>query len=225
MYIDMHCHSVFSDDSRATVEGYLKWIQVLRNRGHVVDAIVLTEHRKFDEGMDYSVLARQYEVVVLRGSELDTSHGHLLVYGVTQGLTRAMDFSDVHMDAAELVRQARDHGAVAIPAHPGRPGTGLCDFFAGGGCFDGIGIVETLNGGSRRGENERAQELAQTRGYKGIGGSDAHLVSSIGTCLTSFPCPIRNEGELVEALEAGDFTAVWLEETCIGYPKSPEEGQ
>ena len=54
MFVDMHCHSVSSDDARATVEQYLKWIQVLRKRGYQVDAIVLTEHRKFDFDADYA---------------------------------------------------------------------------------------------------------------------------------------------------------------------------
>ena len=57
MYLDLHSHSVSSDDSRATVEQYLKWIQVLRKRGYTVDGIVLTEHRQFDADKDYSVLA------------------------------------------------------------------------------------------------------------------------------------------------------------------------
>ncbi len=56
-------------------------------RGHTVDGIVLTEHRKFDFDKDYSELASQYNVVVLKGSELDTRYGHFLVYGVTQALT------------------------------------------------------------------------------------------------------------------------------------------
>ena len=50
------------------MEQYLKWIQVLRKRGHRVDAIVLTEHRKFDRDADYSSLAREHDVVVLKGS-------------------------------------------------------------------------------------------------------------------------------------------------------------
>ena len=75
MYVDMHCHSVSSDDSRATAEQYLKWIQFLRKRGQQVDAIVLTEHRKFDSHQDYTALAEQYGVRVFRGSELDTRYG------------------------------------------------------------------------------------------------------------------------------------------------------
>jgi hypothetical protein len=56
MFLDLHSHSVSSDDSRATVEQYLKWIQVLRKREYTVDGFVLTEHRKFDSHLDYSRL-------------------------------------------------------------------------------------------------------------------------------------------------------------------------
>ena len=213
MFIDMHSHSVSSDDSRATVEQYLQWIQVLRNRGCAVDAIVLTEHRKFDSHEDYSSLADKYGVIVLKGSELDTVCGHFLVYGVSQGLLRSVDFGDVAMDPVHLMKEARQHGAIAVPAHPGRPGIGLCEFIEKGVEFPDVNIVEALNGGSRKGENERALRLAQERGYKRIGGSDAHLVSSIGACLTSFEAEVQSEQVLVEALVSGRFTPVLLEET------------
>jgi predicted metal-dependent phosphoesterase TrpH len=216
MFVDMHCHSVSSDDSRATVEGYLKWIQVLRKRGNNVDAIVLTEHRKFDNDFDYSALSSQYGVLVMKGSELDTACGHFLVYGVNQQLRDAIDFSNVRMDPLELMEASSAAGAVAIPAHPGRTGIGLCEFIEQGQTFNGLSIVETHNGGSRRGENERAQELAQSGGLMGIGGSDAHLVSNIATCLTSFPKEIANERQLVEAILEGKFTAVRLEDTLLG---------
>ena len=216
MFVDMHCHSVSSDDSRATVEGYLKWIQVLRKRGHSVDAIVLTEHRKFDNDLDYSTLGDQYGVLVMKGSELDTACGHFLVYGVNQKLQDAIDFANVRMDPLDLMEAATASGAITIPAHPGRAGIGLCEFIEQGQTFNGLSIVETHNGGSRRGENERAQELAQTGGLMGIGGSDAHLVSNIATCLTSFPKRIANERELVEAIVEGKFFPVKLEDTLSG---------
>ncbi len=125
MYVDMHCHSVSSDDSRATVEQYLKWVQVLRKRGYQVDAIVLTEHRKFDTDYDYSALSQQYGVLVLKGSELDTRYGHFLVYGVNDKLLRAFDFADLTLDAIALMHEAKECGAIAIPAHPGRFGIGF----------------------------------------------------------------------------------------------------
>ena len=216
MYLDMHSHSVSSDDSRATVEQYAKWIQVLRKRGHTVDGIVLTEHRKFDFDKDYSDLSSQFDVLILKGSELDTRYGHFLVYGVTETLTRAVDFSDVRMDSRELMKAARHHDAIALPAHPGRFGIGLTDYIAQGETFDDVSIVERLNGGSRPGENERADELCESHSLLGIGGSDAHLTSHIATCMTEFKAIIKKESDLVEALLSNEFQPVWLADTSNG---------
>ena len=214
MFLDLHCHSVSSDDSRATVEQYVKWVQVLRKRGYVVDGIVLTEHRKFDFDKDYSALAEQNGMLIMKGSELDTRYGHVLVYGVSEGLARDIDFSDVRMDARELIQAARQHDAVAIPAHPGRFGIGLTEYIQQGESFPGLEMVEVLNGGSRSGENERAEELCQQFGYLGIGGSDAHLTSHLAACLTEFPSPIVNERQLVDALLNKQFQPVRLEATA-----------
>ncbi len=214
MYLDLHSHSVSSDDSRATVEQYVKWIQVLRDkRGHTIDGFVLTEHRKFDFDKDYSQLAAEYNVLIMKGAELDTRYGHFLVYGVTEALARDIDFSDVRLDARELMKAARHHGAIAFPAHPGRFGIGLVDYMEQGETFADVHIVERLNGGSRAGENERADLLCRQQNYLGTGGSDAHLASHLGACLTSFPTQVGNERELVAALLTGDFSPVWLKET------------
>ena len=214
MFLDLHCHSVSSDDSRATVEQYVKWVQVLRKKGYVVDGMVLTEHRKFDFDKDYSELAEQNGVLILKGSELDTRYGHFLVYGVTEGLTRDMDFSDVRMDGRELMQAARQHDAIAIPAHPGRFGIGLTEYIHVGESFPAVNIVEILNGGGRAGENERAEELCEQFGYLGIGGSDAHLTSHLATCMTDFRASITRESQLVDALLSRDFQPVRLEETA-----------
>jgi predicted metal-dependent phosphoesterase TrpH len=175
---------------------------------------VLTEHRKFDAEYDYSTLSTKYGVRVLKGSELDTSYGHFLVYGVNDKLVRAFDFSDITLDAVELMRAAREYGAIAIPAHTGRFGIGFCEYVDTGPNFQDVQVVEGLNGGSRRGENERAEALMEDRGYIGTGGSDAHFASAVGTCLTRFPGTIGSEQELVEALYAKQFRPVRLEETA-----------
>ena len=216
MYLDMHSHSVSSDDSRATVEQYVKWIQVLRKRGHTVDGIVLTEHRKFDFDKDYSDLAAQYDVLVLKGSELDTRYGHFLVYGVTEALTQEIDFGDVRMDARALMQAARQHDAIALPAHPGRFGSGLTDYIDQGESFDDVEIIERFNGGSRPGENERADILCDSHNLLGIGGSDAHLTSHIATCMTDFKASIKKENDLVEALLSKEFQAIWLKDVLTG---------
>ena len=143
MFIDLHTHSVSSDDSRATVEQYVKWVGVLRRKGYRMDGFVLTEHRKFDSDKDYNALAAENDVLVLKGSELDTNCGHFLVYGVTEELTSRIDFGNVQMDAAELVRTAEKCGAIAVPAHPGRFGIGFCEYVGEVGGFDGVQVVRT----------------------------------------------------------------------------------
>lgn len=214
MYIDLHSHSTSSDDSRATVEQFVKWVGVLRKKGFTIDGFVLTEHRKFDQDKDYSSLSDQYGVKIFKGSELDTAHGHFLVYGVTTGLTKEIEFGNVKMDSRVLMDAASHHGALAIPAHPGRFGIGLVEYMALGDKFPQVSIVEKLNGGGRAGENERAIELCKKESYLGTGGSDAHLASHLGACMTQFNDEnIKNESDLVRSLLSGSFHAVRLEET------------
>ena len=213
MFIDLHTHSVSSDDSRAAVEQYVKWVGVLRRKDYSIDGFVLTEHRKFDFDKDYSALAEENDVLIMKGSELDTNMGHFLVYGVSEALTDAIDFTDVAMDAMELVKAAEASGAIAIPAHPGRFGIGLCEFADNGSDFGLIRAAERLNGSNRPGEQERAEEFIESLGVHATGGSDAHLVSAIGKCMTKFEGQILNESDLVRELRSGGYGPVRLDDT------------
>lgn len=213
-YLDLHCHSVASDDSRATVLQYLKWINVLRKRGFTIDGIVLTEHRKFDYDIDYSQLAAEYGVLVLKGAELDTCFGHMLVYNVTKGLGKDIDFGDVKMDGRDLMQAAKHHGGLVVPAHPGRFGIGLVEYMEQGVEFPDLTIVERVNAGSKPEENERAETLCDDGGYLGTAGSDAHLASHIGRAVTEFKATVRTEPQLVEALMSGEFRPIYIEETA-----------
>ena len=215
MNLDLHCHSVSSDDSRATVEQYLKWIVSLRKKGYKVDGIVLNEHRKFDIDLDYTDISDKYDVLVLKGSELDTRHGHFLVYGVTTEVLDKIDFGNVKMDSLELIKIVKRFGGIAFPAHPGRFGIGFCEYSDTGLDFSEVNIVEHLNGSYRPGELERTEKLISEKGYSGTGGSDAHFVSAIATCLTEFSVTIHNEKDLVQALNENKFKAITLEESRI----------
>ena len=114
------------------------------------------------------------------------------------------------------MQATRQHDAIALPAHPGRFGIGLTDYIAQGEAFDDVTIVEQFNGGSRPGENERADELCESHNLLGIGGSDAHLTSHIATCMTDFKATIKSEGDLVDALLSKEFQPVWLENVVNG---------
>ena len=209
MLLDLHTHSTASDDSRASVEQYVKWINLIRRKGGHIDGFVLTEHRQFDHDLDYSNLSSDSGLLILKGAELDTDSGHFLVYGVNSSVTNRLDFSNVNLSAVELVSICDEFGAIAIPAHPGRVGIGFAEFVKDDLLeFGSIKIVERLNGSNRPGEGERAQEIVEKFGFKGTGGSDAHIVSAIGTCLTKFENDIHSEEDLVRELRSLDFIAV-----------------
>ena len=105
-YLDLHSHSVASDDSRATVEQYVKWVKVLRRKGHQINGFVLTEHRQFDAENDYSYMQAESDVQILKGSELDTDCGHFLVYGVGEALLKEVNFAEVGLNAPPLRKWA-----------------------------------------------------------------------------------------------------------------------
>jgi len=207
MILDLHAHTDASEDSRAPIEGYLKWLQ--RKRDLVpVDGIVLTEHRQWNPDVDYRDLEDQYGVLLLRGAEVETDYGHVLIYGVTEEMTRRFDFADVRLPAQEVIREVTRLGGVAAPCHPGRPTIGLCEHYESKPPLEGVVTVEALNGGSRRGENERVRAVMEVHGYKGFGGSDAHLVSLIGICATEFDAEIASIDDLVEQLRDGDYRPI-----------------
>ncbi len=208
MILDLHAHSVKSDDGRAKVQNYCQWI---KTRNIPIDGFVLTEHRQFDNESDYSDLAEKHGITILKGSEVETEYGHVLVFGVTPELQQAFDFGNIHLPLAEVITACETHGAVAVPCHPGRKRVGMAAHLEEFGVPEGVRIVEVFNGGSRGDEDNIAQQLADNQNYLGIGGSDAHIVSHIGRCATEFPVDIHTEQDLVAALKVENFKAVKID--------------
>ena len=209
MILDLHAHSIKSDDGRAKVQNYCQWIST---RNVPIDGFVLTEHRQFDFESDYSELAEKFDLTILKGAEVETEYGHVLVFGVTEALTQEFDFGNIHLALADVIAAAEKHGAVAVPCHPGRVRVGMSAHIEEFGVPEGVRIVETFNGGSRGDEDQIAQAMAEELNYLGIGGSDAHIVSHIGRCATKFNVQIQSEADLVAALKSGEFEAITLKE-------------
>ena len=204
MILDLHCHSIMSDDGRAKVESYCEWI---RRKDLPLDGFVLTEHRQFDSTSDYRPLEDTYGLLILKGSEVETDYGHVLLFGVNDDLLHAFDFARLDNPIEDVIEAARRHGAIAAPCHPGRPNVGLFAHYERKGVPEGVELVEVCNGGSRPGEDERAAADASRFGYRGFGGSDSHIVRRIGRCGTEFESPISSADDLVSQLRDGSFTA------------------
>ncbi len=205
MILDLHNHSIKSDDARAKVENYCQWI---RKRDIGLDGFALTEHRQYDDESDYRALEDEFGLLILKGSEVETDYGHVLVFGVNEEMQAAFDFTCVGLDCNLVVSEVARCGGVAVPCHPGRRKVGMMAHVDARGEVEGVEVIETLNGGSRGTENEDAIALATKYGYHGVGGSDAHIVSHIGRCATRFEREVRDEEALVNALRGGRYEAI-----------------
>ena len=122
MILDLHSHSIVSDDGRAKVENYCQWI---RRKELGLDGFVLTEHRLFDDASDYRPLEDEFGLLILKASELETDYGHVLVFGVNDDLRAAIDFARVDLPLATLLEACQRAGATAVPCHPGRVRVGM----------------------------------------------------------------------------------------------------
>ena len=170
-----------------------------------IEGLVLTEHRQFNAAADYHELEDKYGLLLLKASEVETDYGHMLVYGVNDEILKHFDFKNVHLDAQEVITEVARRGGIAMPCHPGRPTIGLIEHYQKRPPLEGVVGVEALNGGSKKGENERVAGLIQAYGYQAFGGSDSHLVSFVGICATEFERDIKTIEDLVEALRTGGY--------------------
>ncbi len=172
-----------------------------------IDGICVVEHDSYEASETAAEIGEDSGLVVLRGVEVATDAGHVLVYGVTDDGWREVARDGV-VPAQALVEFVRDAGGVAIPAHPFRlDPTSMGDALAS---IAGLFAIEGFNGSAARSENAAACEFAVRFGLKITGGSDAHLPGHVGRCVTSFERRVESEAELAVELRAGRFAGRYL---------------
>lgn len=192
MLIDLHCHTKrYSACSALTPDALIR-----AGRARGLDGVCITEHDALWPGDDVRALRDEFSFVVLRGMEVTTEVGHVLVYGVS-GYTAGMAVLE---DLCRIVRRA---GGLMYLAHPSRRyGTLPPDDLAS--TFDS---VEAHNGTEGLLQNDNASALARGMPLPGIAGSDAHSVREIGVCATEFDAQIADEKGLLDALRSGAYRA------------------
>lgn len=211
MEFDLHTHT--SQGSACSRMSISELIQAACERG--LDGVCITDH---DYGWDPQELAkysRESGIQVYGGIELSTSVGEILIYGVHQSLLHFRE------DLPALVGFIREQRGVMVAAHPFREDFALSVFsreerglepieiekMCRRPLFDYVDALEVYNGRSNWREINGAKEAARILGKKGTGGSDAHSILSVGSCITVFADPVENEVQLAGQLLAGRIQA------------------
>lgn len=201
--IDLHVHtSQASPCSSAPVD---ELIEEAKRIG--LDGICLTDHNHVWGPESLEELRRRHDFLILRGNEITTDQGDMLVFGFDEDIKGIIKLEDL----AEAVHASE--GCI-IAAHPFRgfltfgPGQlGLTAEKAGKrALFNWVDGVEVLNGKVTDEENRFASAVATRLGLSVTGGSDAHEVAEVGIYATRCPGPVRDERDLISALRGGACT-------------------
>lgn len=204
MIIDLHTHTQeYSSCSHLPVEELI-------NRAMAVglDGVAVTDHSRIGGAEAVQELGAKYGFPVFRGVEVHTTLGDILVFGLYR------DFP-WEVDGRRLLGMVEEAGGVAVAAHPFRAGgyalgqtlrmarIPLARALDWCPELRWLAAVEVLNDHCDDGEASQARRLARALGLPGVGGSDAHFASEVGSAATLFPDPISTDEELIAALRAG----------------------
>jgi predicted metal-dependent phosphoesterase TrpH len=192
MLIDLHTHTRVRSPCSALTPDAL--VRAAKARG--LDGVCITEHDAVWPLDEITALAARMDFVVLRGMEVTTEVGHVLVFG--------LDRHDPSMAVLDtLHRVAHSEGALMYLAHPSRrygtlPPADLSAYF---------NSVEAQNGTEGLLQNDAATHIAANMRLPGIGGSDSHSVREVGVCATEFDAHVHDEQAFLAALRSGAYRA------------------
>ncbi len=196
MRFDLHIHSNHSSDSNLSVDDILK--QAVK-RG--LDGIAICDHNTVEGSLHARRRAGELNLplLVISGVEVSTTRGHLIILGITENI-------QPELSPQETIRIAHQKGGVVIAPHPFKARSI--------GNVDGLEVdaIETFNSRCIFGENLKAKERAQALGKPEVGGSDSHMLSTIGLGYTEIEAESGEEAVL-SAIRAG--------RTCSGGEVAP----
>ena len=207
--IDLHVHTYPA--SSCASNSIEEQIEAAKSVG--LDAICITDHNYIWDEQSIEKLKDRHGFLVLRGTEITTDQGDILVFGLDK-----MPDKKGLISARELREIVKEEGAFMIAAHPFR-GFLISDVQSLGltpekaskrELFKLVDAVEVLNGRVNASENIFTKKVSDICNLPGTGGSDAHETSEIGIYATYFQDKIRTEKELIEALKSKAYSACIL---------------
>ncbi|HAV42843.1 TPA: hypothetical protein DCX15_02360 [bacterium] len=165
-----------------------------------LSGIIITEYNRIWSEEDIEKLKRTSksgELLILRGREIISPSGHLLIFGYYDEVKRGLS-------TQEILDKVHRKGGIVIMAHPFRYGNSVGeDLERLRNRFVCVDAIEVFSGNQNRDENEYGKRVWEALGLVGVGGSDAHSIEMVGRCLTWFQNTIRNEDDLILEIKAG----------------------
>lgn len=186
MRFDLHIHSNQSSDCSLSVDDILN--QAV-NKG--LGGIAICDHNTVAGSLLGMKRAKELNLplLVLPGLEVSTTNGHLIVLGIRENI-------QPNLTPEETIRIAHQKGGIVIAAHPFK--------IRSIGNVEKLDVdaIETFNSRCIFGENKRAKEMAQAVVKPEVGGSDSHMLATIGLGYTEIDSE-PNAGSVLSAIREG----------------------
>lgn len=185
--IDLHVHTNHSD----AITSVKEVVEAARLRH--LDGIAITDHGTTSAFALAEKLAP--DLIVIRGMEVQSKEGHILVLGVEEAPPKGLG-------AAEVAKYARQKGGVIIIAHPNMPFISVPEEIIRQIKPDAI---ETYNAKTPFFWYYKKKNigLAGNLGLPQTGGSDSHSRQTVGDMYTIVEADSRSTKAVLEAIRAG----------------------
>ncbi|MCF8117689.1 MAG: PHP domain-containing protein [Desulfarculaceae bacterium] len=204
-FLDLHVHTFPA--SPCASDAVEKVLAEAKRIG--LDGVCLTDHNHCWAPAEAERLAAEHGIIVLRGNEVTTAQGDMVVFGLEEDIQGIITLED-------LRRRVNQAGGFIIAAHPfrgfltvGVEELGMeVEQAAGRGMFQLVDAIEVLNSKVTPHENDFCSRVAGALAKPGTGGSDAHLAEEVGFYATRFEKIINSQEDLLAALRHGRYEAV-----------------
>jgi predicted metal-dependent phosphoesterase TrpH len=158
--MDLHIHSKYSEDASGSPKEIMK---LLKKKG--LNGMCITDHNSIKGSLE-ALKLKPKDFVIIPGLEISTIDGHILAYGLKDGITR-------NLTVEETVEQILDKGGIPIVPHLFRKMSGIkkekLELI-----YKKVPAMEVFNGCSLPKTNIKTAKIAKEFELGGIGGSDAH---------------------------------------------------
>ena len=202
MVIDLHVHS--AEASPCSSAPLVDLIAEAKRIG--LDGLCLTDHNHVWRRETIAALQDKYGFLILRGNEITTDQGDMLVFGFEEDIKGIVPLD-------ELRKKVLQVNGFIIAAHPFR---GFLTFGIGQlgltpekamarTLFQHVDGIVVLNSKVSEKENLFSSQVAAGLALPGTGGSDAHEVEEIGIYATRFFDRITCEEDFLKAFHRGNY--------------------
>lgn len=192
--VDMHVHT----RHKSLDSGMAPDDMARRAKETGLTAVCVTEHNNIWTAEEAASLGEAFGIHIIRGMEISTDIGHVLVFGL-----EAYTLEMMHVDRLRTI--ALHEGAVMVLAHPTRPPGFRRPWHEATRLFEAL---ECYNGDDHNRSNEYLIEMAAGLKLGATGGSDAHTVQGVARRATLFEDDVRDVPSLIDAIRGGRYRPV-----------------